>query len=122
MDSINQGLEQLSNTAAPYPMGTFVNDSDFMDEDEDLEQDSSQLRRRQAEHSQTLAQRPGLGKSSVAQKGFKRPYVEEIYSDSDEEQPDLKEYFSQWEMPSKDIALMCRSYASYICVQEKTTK
>lgn len=39
--------------------------------------------------------------------------VEDDGSDSDL-QPDLDEYFSQWDMPPKDIVAMCRAYASYI--------
>ncbi len=42
------------------------------------------------------------------------------FSDDDEnddmvlEQPDLHVYFSQWEIPDKQVVLLCRSYASYL--------
>ncbi len=33
------------------------------------------------------------------------------------EQPDLHEYFSQWEIPDKQVILLCRSYASYLAAK-----
>jgi len=40
---------------------------------------------------------------------------EEDEEDADE-QPDLGEYFSQWDISPKEQILMCRSYASYLSV------
>lgn len=50
---------------------------------------------------------------------LKRPYFEE---EPDDDQPDLHEYFSNWDMAPKDIVLMCRSYASYVATQQKSLK
>lgn len=56
-------------------------------------------------------------------KGIKRPYVEPVrYPSDDEDQPDLKEYFSQWDMKDRDIIIMCRSYASYLDRTSKANK
>lgn len=34
--------------------------------------------------------------------------------DSSEGQPDLEDYFSQWDIPPRDIVGICRAYASYL--------
>lgn len=33
---------------------------------------------------------------------------------SGEGQPDLEDYFSQWDIPPRDIVGICRAYASYV--------
>lgn len=40
-------------------------------------------------------------------------------SDGPTTQPDLAAYFAQWDVPWKDIVLMCRAYASYLSAQNK---
>jgi len=34
------------------------------------------------------------------------------------DQPDLGEYFGQWDISEKDQILMCRAYASYLAVKK----
>jgi len=43
----------------------------------------------------------------------------DIAGDSD--QPDLEEYFSNWDIPWKEVVLICRSYASYVASRNKTS-
>lgn len=65
--------------------------------------------------------------SSLYSSGFNRPFKtparggkRPIFSPVDEDdQPDLEEYFSGWEIPTKDQILMCRAYASYLSVKQK---
>lgn len=58
------------------------------------------------------------GYPAPARKGMKRPMVFE--SDSDEEQPDLGDYFSGWDICRRDQIHLCRAYASYLAVQDKS--
>lgn len=55
------------------------------------------------------------------QRSQKRPMKRPLFQDEVDydDQPDLHEYFSNWDISPKDIILMCRSYASYIAVQAK---
>jgi len=32
-------------------------------------------------------------------------------------QPDLEDYFSNWDIPPKDVVAICRAYASYVAAQ-----
>jgi len=48
----------------------------------------------------------------------KRPRYIDLVDDDD--QPDLDEYFSNWNMGAKDIIIMCRSYASYLAAKNKS--
>lgn len=49
------------------------------------------------------------------QYGRKKPLSRFIdLVDEDPEEPNLEEYFSQWDMPWKQQVLICRSYASYL--------
>lgn len=63
-------------------------------------------------YHQTAVKRP---------QGFKRPYIEMVDSD-DEEQPDLGVYFDKWNMSDRDIIVMCRSFASYLDRKGKAVK
>jgi len=36
--------------------------------------------------------------------------------------PDLHAYFSQFDIKPKDVIIMCRSYASYVASQNKSTR
>lgn len=38
-------------------------------------------------------------------------------ADSIGSQPDLEEYFSNWDIPPKDVVAICRAYASYVAAQ-----
>ncbi len=58
-------------------------------------------------------------------KGTKRPMFVDMRYDSDDDegdQPDLKEYFSNWNMKDRDIIVMCRAYASYLDRTSKANK
>lgn len=53
--------------------------------------------------------------------GGKRPRYMLPHNQEDVEvmdQPDLAEYFAQWEISEKDQILMCRAYASYLAVKK----
>ncbi len=59
--------------------------------------------------------------SVVPRKGLKRPMLQPYEDEEDSaDQPDLHEYFGNWNMPAKDIILMCRSYASYVSQSSKS--
>lgn len=47
--------------------------------------------------------------------------MDEEEGDSDD-QPDLGEYFAQWDITPKEQILMCRSYASYLSVRKSPFK
>jgi len=53
--------------------------------------------------------------------GRKRPSRFIDLVDEEPEEPDLAEYFSQWDMPWKQQVLICRSYASYLSSRNRTT-
>jgi len=56
----------------------------------------------------------------------KRPHIvdpdEDVDIDLTGDQPDLEEYFSNWDIPPKDVVLICRSYASYVASRNKTSR
>lgn len=56
------------------------------------------------------------------QPATKRPHFShgaDDEEDDSDDQPDLGDYFSQWDIPPKDIILMCRAYASYLSAQNR---
>ncbi|AXH76230.1 MAG: hypothetical protein [Cressdnaviricota sp.] len=63
-----------------------------------------------------------LRRSHATVSAGKRPrYHMPPHNQEDEdilEQPDLAEYFAQWEISEKDQILMCRAYASYLAVKK----
>jgi len=55
----------------------------------------------------------------------KRPRYIDLVDAAEEEfpaYPDLHAYFSQFQIKPKDIVVMCRSYASYVASQNKSSR
>lgn len=105
-----QGVVQVVGRGGRvHGQGKFL---DLVSSDEDVPQDD--------EESPMRLPRPNP--AAFAPRGGKRPRMMYPHNQEDEDvldQPDLAEYFQEWEIPDKDVILMCRAYASYLSAKKR---
>lgn len=91
------------------------------DEEEVLElARSQQMKERTRQHQPHGQKRPAGIRSAFIDDEAADMDVED--DDADMDQPDLPDYFSQWDIPVEDVISMCRSYANYLTTQARAGK
>lgn len=93
------------------------------DEDDALElARSQQMKDRTRPHQLNGQKRPAATRSAFIDDEAADDMDVEDEEAADMDQPDLPDYFSQWDIPVEDVISMCRSYANYLTKQERAGK